>query len=276
MDISNIDDQHQELLGKGILNSVLSFSEILSWEANEDTDIIKGVISKENLVFISGHPKTGKTSLVLDLGLSLAFNEKWFELNVLQRSKVLFLTGEGGQSKIIDRIKVLGHAIEAVGFSDYFRLSYETNLDLVDDESFAQFIARLANLDIDVLIIDPLVCFHGYDENVPRHMGELVKKLRLMIESLNISIIILHHDTKQGKPLRGHSILEGAYDTLMHLVYNEPKPVKDKNGKSTLRMTNEYWSLDFTCKHAEGPGKWKLSRDGIVFSKKSSESTKDQ
>jgi RecA-family ATPase len=276
VDISNIDEQHPEHQGKGILNSVLNFPEILSWEADEDTDIIKGVISKENLVFISGQPKTGKTSLALDLGLSLAFNEEWFGLNVLQRSKILFLTGEGGQSKIIDRIKVLGHDVEAEGFSDYFRLSYETNLDLVDDESFAQFIARLANLDIDVLIIDPLVCFHSYEENASGQMSELVKRLQLIIESLKISIIVLHHDTKQGRALRGHSILEGAYDTLMHLVYNEPKPVKDKKGKPTLRLTNEYWSLDFTCKHAEGPGKWKLSRDGIIFSKKTSESTKDQ
>ncbi len=275
--MSNIDEQYPEHSEKIILDSVLNFPEIISWDKFVDTDILDdGVISKKNLVFISGQAKTGKTNLALSLGLGLAFQDDWMGLKVHRKSKILFLAGEGGQPKIIDRIKVLGHDVKDEGFSDHFRLCYEIYLDLSDDNSFIQFMARLANLGIDVLIIDPLVCFYGNDENVPSQMRDLVKRLHQIMESLNIAIIIIHHDTKLGKPLRGHGILEGAYDTLMHLVYNEAKPMKDKNGKSTLRMTNESWSLEFTCRHAEGPGKWKLSRDGIIFSKKTSESTKDQ
>ena len=275
MEISKIDEQPRQSQKSDILGSVLDFAEILDWKEIDNTDILdKGVISRKNLVFLSGQAKAGKTSLVLSLGISLAYGGEWLGLEVLQKCKVLFLTGEGGQSKIIERVKTLGYDVETHGLSDSFRLSYETNIDFSDEESFAQFHAGLDNLGIDVLIIDPLVCFHRYDENASGQMSELVKRLQILIESLNISIIVLHHDTKQGRALRGHGILEGAYDTLMHLVYNEPKPLKDKNGKSTLRMTEEYWTLDFTCKHAEGPGKWNLSRDGLIFTKKTSGSTK--
>jgi len=260
--------QNQKLNTKeNIFDPLLTLSEILNQDEAPDTDIIEGgVIVESGITFVSGAPKVGKTTLTTDLCFHLAFRDYWLGLRI-KTKKVLYMYGEGGANKMIQRLKALGEQYSDCDNLDNFIFAYSSRLNLGDTDSLQVLLPKLASLQIEIMVVDPLSHFHSLDENSSRDMTQLMKNIRIIIDELNVSVIIIHHDTKQGGPLRGHSILAGEYDTLIQLKKVKAGQ-KSSGGKriTSFSELHDHWSLDITCRHGPSTEDLKLKLTGQEFS----------
>jgi len=252
---------------ENIFNPILTLSEILNQDEAPDTDIIEGgVIVESGITFVSGAPKVGKSTLATDLCFHLAFRDYWLGLRI-KTKKVLYLYGEGGANKMIQRLKTLGEQYSDCENLDNFIFAYSSKLNLGDTDSLQVLLPLLASLQIEMMVVDPLSHFHSLDENSPRDMTHLMKNIRIITDELNVTVIIIHHDTKTGGALRGHSILAGEYDTLMQLKKVKAGQ-KSSGGKkiTSFGEMRDHWSLNITCRHGPSRDDLKLKLTGQEFS----------
>ena len=79
-----------------------------------------------------------------------------------------------------------------------------------------------------LIVIDTLArCTVGAEENSAKDMGEVVYSLDRMRESLDATVLLVHHQGHEGKHARGSSALPGAIDSSFRLYEpnnsNSPK-----------------------------------------------------
>ena len=107
---------------------------------------------------------------------------------------------------------------------------------------------QIAELRPDVLMIDPLLNFHTYDENNATEMAKLFRVMDRIKVDFELSLILSHHYRKkerQGKAqeslmemIRGSSALRGWVDTTIAI---------EGRGKS------EYRRLEFETRNSDEP-----------------------
>lgn len=61
-----------------------------------------------------------------------------------------------------------------------------------------QLVCLLANADIGLLIVDPLVDIHGCDENDNGQMNYVMRTLRYIAKAANVAVLVMHHTSKSG------------------------------------------------------------------------------
>ena len=88
-----------------------------------------------------------------------------------------------------------------------------------------QIVATLADLagryrcDAGLLIVDTTsraLC--GGDENSPKDMGALIANLGRIQGSVEIHLLLTHHQPAEKERMRGHGALLGAVDTTVHIT----------------------------------------------------------
>jgi RecA-family ATPase len=91
---------------------------------------------------------------------------------------------------------------------------------------------------VDVVVLDPLVAFHGVDENNNTYMHRLLDALRDGIREADAALILVHHEAKPaelprlgGARLRGASAIHGAADNVILML-------PEKDGK--VRLAPEF------------------------------------
>ena len=70
----------------------------------------------------------------------------------------------------------------------------------------------------EVLILDPFVRFHNLEENSSTEMTEVLRRIRQLIDTHGISVILIHHTGKnEAAAARGSSAIMGEYDSAIHI-----------------------------------------------------------
>jgi len=113
---------------------------------------------------------------------------------------------------------------EAKPVLGYLTLSDPFSVHINDSKDFLQLRNIVIKETPRILILDPLVNFHSVDENDNAAMGQVMKRLRSLINEFDISVILVHHTRKPGQKesetgisLRGASSIFGAADTVLLL-----------------------------------------------------------
>ena len=185
----------------------------------EDTEfnrVLGGGIVPGSLVLIGGEPGIGKSTLLLQVALSL------------KGPKILYVTGEESEQQIKLRADRLGTQSES--------------LYLLTETNTQQIFKHLIELEPDLVIIDSIqTLFSDKIESGPGSVSQVrecaVELMRFAKES-GTPIFLVGHITKEGS-IAGPKVLEHLVDTVLqfegdrHLIYRILRTTKNRFGSTS-------------------------------------------
>lgn len=183
--------------------------------------VLGGGLVPGSLILIGGEPGIGKSTLMLQLALSL------------KRSKVLYVSGEESEQQIKMRAQRLPHAVSSAEEDQCFILT-ETNTQNI--------FVTIESVDPDLVIIDSIQTLNsaqldsaaGSIAQVRQCAAELMK----FAKETSTPVLIVGHITKDGL-LAGPKVLEHMVDTVLqfegdqHLAYRILRTTKNRFGSTS-------------------------------------------
>jgi len=202
------------------LNDLMTGSYNVGW-------LIKDIWIKENVGWIVGAAKTGKTWLGLDLGVSVASGEPFLgTFEVEQTGPVLMILEEDTAAQLQVRLgKVLEGKNLAGGLTevkpDIYNLTLPKKIPLYfmihqgfifDDKKFEDLEQKIQALKPVMVIFDPFFRMtQGFDEyKATEAMGTVLSPLSRIRYQYNCAIAIVHHSSKHSASARGGERIYGS------------------------------------------------------------------
>lgn len=206
----------QAILGRPL---VVSLSEFLSEQPDIRPMIIgEGILPRSSLALLAGDSGAGKTSLAVQLALSVAAGVKFLDFEVGQ-CPVLFLEAEGSRDEFRKRVVT---CIRSLGLLEnlpiYFHsLGTMLSIESEDDDLLKMIRATEAGL----VVLDTVGLFHDGEENsATEWKRSVLKPLRRLIGLTETAFLAIHHFGKpvEGKTsrhlIRGTSAMVGDVDSV--------------------------------------------------------------
>ena len=168
---------------------------------------------------------TGKSSLALALGISVASNNDILQLSVRQQANVLVINNEDSYDELRPRIAGITtqFGINPLSLKDrlFYESGYEKKYMLSEmsdsgqkETAFASdLIKYMLEKEIGLLIVDPFVSTHNAPENDNTAMDQVMSIYRKIAAQTGASITIIHHTRKQdtkGSSAGNADIARGA------------------------------------------------------------------
>jgi hypothetical protein len=169
---------------------------------------------------------TGKSSLALALGISVASNTDILQLGVRQQANVLVINNEDSTDELQRRIAGIttqfGIRTNSLEDTFFYISGYEKKYMLSQmsegfqkETAFAgDLIKYILDKDIGLVIVDPLVSTHDSPENENTAMDKVMSIYRRVAAKTGASITLIHHTRKQntkGSSADNADIARGAY-----------------------------------------------------------------
>ncbi|MFN3404512.1 MAG: DNA repair protein RadA [Cytophagaceae bacterium] len=201
---------------KSILEVSYSEEERISAPDNELNRVLGGGIVPGSLVLIGGEPGIGKSTLMLQIALSLV------------KQKVLYVSGEESEQQTKMRAERLG--IKG------------NNCYILTETSTQNIFKQIEILGPDVLIVDSIQTLHssfiesgaGTISQVRECTAELLKYAK----ETGTPVFLIGHITKEGT-LAGPKVLEHMVDTVLqfegdrHMAYRILRTTKNRFGSTS-------------------------------------------
>ncbi len=196
----------------------LRWSELSSLPKRES--LVKGVLDRGAMSVKFGATNCGKTFSSLDLACHVALGWPWFGRKVKQ-GPVVYIAAEGGLG-IEERLTAFRyhHGIEP----DAPVYVIPVAIDLCKTKrDAAELIREIKPLNPALVVIDTLSrAMAGGNENSPDDMGAFVGACDLIRQETSAHLLVIHHTGKdEGRGTRGHSLLNGAADTIIEVAKDE-------------------------------------------------------
>ena len=179
--------------------------------------VLGGGLVKGSLILVGGDPGIGKSTILLQVAGNISSDDK----------DVLYISGEESLRQIKLRANRIGE------FPDKLKFMCETNLGNIEE--------AISRAKPNVVIIDSIQTM--YNEAVSSAPGsvsqvrESTSVLLRIAKSMNISIFIVGHVTKEGQ-VAGPRVLEHMVDTVLyfegdrHASYRILRAVKNRFGST--------------------------------------------
>jgi hypothetical protein len=181
-------------------------------EAIEPTETLVGpFLRRPGLSVAYGAPKSGKSFLLLDMGLRKATGLSWHDGSPITPGRVVWVAAEGDRS-IRSRVRSWFLANQ-VPLATNFRI-VKGPVNLYAEEGFDLRIA-LERMDFrpSLIIFDTLArCSTGADENRASDIQRVVEEIYHLSEQLEVAVVLIHHSGKGTTGPRGSSALLAAAD----------------------------------------------------------------
>jgi DNA repair protein RadA/Sms len=196
---------------KPLKEIVYSEKSRIQTEYTELNTVLGGGIVKGSASLIAGDPGVGKSTLLLQLCLSLAEGGR----------KVLYISGEESAEQIkmrADRIMVQGQ--KGADKNVNKKNSADENLLLVSMTNADAIVAQVESIKPDLVIIDSIQTIES--QNVSGLSGSVAQvrygalQFVRLAKQLNIPIMIVGHVTKEGM-VAGPMVLSHMVDTVLFL-----------------------------------------------------------
>ncbi len=203
------------------LNEIESTGEIrIATPDQELNRVLGGGIVPGSLILIGGEPGIGKSTLMLQLALSL------------QKAKILYVSGEESEQQIKMRAERL--STKPQGSNENFYMLAETGTKNI--------FQAIETVQPNLVIIDSIQTLHshmldssaGSIGQVRQCAGELMK----FAKETNTPVFLVGHITKDGM-LAGPKVLEHMVDTVLqfegdrHLAYRILRTTKNRFGSTS-------------------------------------------
>ncbi len=188
--------------------------------------LVEGLWVLDSVGFISAQPKSGKTWLSLEIGISVASGTNAFGHFPSKRGKVIAFNAEDDPARGT-RQRIAGLcASKKLALKDIdFHLINVPSLLIDDTETQKRIEKTVSDQKPALIILDPLFNLHSKDEDKSKELSEILHFLRLLNRTYKCSILLVCHDkkpsgnknqsTRRESQTRGSNSLEGWADNLI-------------------------------------------------------------
>ena len=180
---------------------------------------IDGIDPGQAIVVFFGPPKGGKTFTVCDLTMHAAHGLPWHGFVVHEKLRVAYLAGEG-VSGLKVRLKAWLECHDGINEPGDFRaFPYAFSLP----GEISNLVTLLQEFKPQIVVADTLNAYFGSgDENGTQDMTLFCNAVRLLRDTLQCSVYIIHH-TGHGDPSRerGSIVLRATADVLVQIGKDE-------------------------------------------------------
>ncbi|HLQ98731.1 MAG TPA: DNA repair protein RadA [Sphingobacterium sp.] len=179
--------------------------------------VLGGGIVPGSLVLIGGEPGIGKSTLMLQLALTIA------------HMKTLYISGEESEQQLKMRAERLVQNSKA-------------NCFILTETALSNIFKQVEQVQPDLLIVDSIQTLHSSNiESAPGSVSqvrECTAELLRFAKETNTPVFIVGHITKEGS-IAGPKVLEHMVDTVMqfegdrHHIYRILRAVKNRFGSAS-------------------------------------------
>ncbi len=190
---------------------LVSLEDLILESARPIDWLIEGIYATGETVLVSGASHSGKTYLLLDQGLAVAYGRLWLGRFATKQTPVIYVPSEG-RTGIGRRVtSTIEHYHPYDDITRFFLFPEE--LDLTRGPTIARLELATAQRDAGLIIIDVLRdATPGVEENSAA-MGDAFGRLRDLAHNTGATVLVAHHlgkDTTKGS--RGHSSIKDKSD----------------------------------------------------------------
>ncbi len=185
--------------------------------------LVDGIFESRCTAAIFGPPNSGKSTLAVDLAVSVSAGQKWHGRDV--NIGLVFIVAAEAPESIRRRIraKVRHDELEkqklplaviegAIGFG-------KDNVDRLISTVIEQ--ERKGGIKCRLLVIDTLAANEPGPEDA-EHFGVVISAMNRLRDEIECCVLIVHHSGKMVEAgLRGHSSLHGALDTVVEVSVSD-------------------------------------------------------
>ena len=187
--------------------------------------LVDGLCLKAYITGLVAPGGTGKSSLALALGISVASNTDILQLGARQQANVLVINNEDSYDELRRRIAGITtqFGINPISLKDrlFYESGYEKKYMLSEmsdsgqkETAFASdLIKYMLEKEIGLLIVDPFVSTHNAPENDNTAMDQVMSIYRKIAAKTGAAITLIHHTRKQdtkGSSAGNADIARGA------------------------------------------------------------------
>jgi hypothetical protein len=201
-------------------SEIITFDELYASEVDPVTPIAEGFLNEGESAVLYGKGGTLKSMLSMDMGMSVGAKipNLWGEFPIPKARCTLIIQSENSRQTMRERMR-----LKCTGNQDFIQgLGYiaspvrHENILISGDVTSAKFksyITDCANriredllMDIDLIIFDPLISYHAFDENDNSRMRSTLDSIAEISNATGGTPLIIHHTNKEGG-LRGASAI---------------------------------------------------------------------
>lgn len=177
--------------------------------------LVDNMLINPGLYCFAGDSGSGKTWAVLDLALRMAQGENWMGRST-QKCAVLILDEESGDSRLLDRLQLIGQSQQAPADTPVYFTG--GGFDLTNTEHQEELARCIDTTGAGLLIIDSFSQVIGdKKENEAADMNPIMGILKDIVRQCKISILFIHHTNKGNQAARGSGAIKAAVDMMLHV-----------------------------------------------------------
>lgn len=162
--------------------------------------LIDGILRKGHKMLISGPSKAGKSFFLMELAIALANGAPWIGFPC-RKSRVLYVNFEIDEASCINRFIEIRRAIRErrhldCGHMDDLLVWNLRGYAMKLDDLVPKLVARAKDLNLDVILVDPIYKVITGDENSASDMAAFCNEFDRIATLLKCSVIYCHHHSK--------------------------------------------------------------------------------
>lgn len=239
--------------------------------------LIRGFIKEGGFTILSGPPKLAGKSLYSDLiALALATGVSVGLDDVTRQTNVLSVQEETPQQDAQDRLKAIAATHDLDAGLDALWYSHLAGTDLLSDTHCAEMCRVVIEKKIGLVVLDPWSNIYPDDEN-DKKLVTVALRFIGQVQRSGAAVLLIMHWNKEGMKdrkmdmdlcLRGHTALQGAYDThraLRRYSEDEEETRVQTRNKHAAPMKDRWLKWLLTWSYDSTRGDEVLTRAEVVW-----------
>lgn len=184
--------------------------------------IIPDLLPERGTVQIAGKHKSFKTFLALDMALGIAAGARTFG-HVPEARPVVYAVGENAHALVLNHVPAWCEAREVTGPIPFYVVAAVPQASILGEAQELVKAIRAREIVPGVLVIDTATrALRGLDENSAKDMGLFSAMCEFLQKELACTVVVIRHTGKdESRGGRGSNVIEGDFDTMLHVVRHE-------------------------------------------------------
>ena len=201
-------------------HKVYSIAELIAMEDDPDRWLVPGVIPVVGRTIVFGDGGSYKTTIIMDLAIAVASGGLLLrQFPVHKFGPVLFVSTEGSILDNKDRVMahLRAHEVDPERVPFFF---CQEPFDMDNPPDVAELRDYIGEIKPALVVLDPLDSFISGDENSARETKALRRRADEIIGDFDISLLVIHHENKEGK-MRGSTAWHDWADVELQMTTQE-------------------------------------------------------
>ena len=178
-----------------VLFDIVTDTNLLAANDRPPEMLVDGLVEKQSLTMLCGAHGTGKTALLLSIGIAASLGRPLADQFQAKRARAVLVGFEASPYQYAKQLRKLlrGQGLESGGLE----CMIPRGADLKDDRAWERFAGAIVDRGYELVLIDGLNAMSSAEENSNTEMDPIMSKLVSLVEDAR-TVVFTHHMSKGG------------------------------------------------------------------------------